>query len=414
MAFYRHRHAAVLVGSKIYVFGGIHNDSVSSSIYVFDTDNSVWSEVESLGDQPGPRHSHSMAANGSKLYIFGGYNGEKALSDLYTFDTKTSLWNKLKTNGQSPNARFSHLMFTFSKFIGILGGCPVSERQELFLLDLQSESWKNIAVKSIEESLFVRSTINVIGDDLIIIGGGASCYAFGTKFSMPMKINLLHLISLCDTIKPNAIIEKHMTHQMEQKSSIEQKVNGYASLDPELEEPRVANGSLVVDIPCAVQIEKQYAKLVKDVLKKFGWLDLERKVYSEEGGMHICLPVTNEFCKVLEDNQGLADEFEPVSELQSWKTKSGQILLKDISSSAALNLLMACGVTKIVDEVVKVKKSPNSPFKVMKEAVASLLEHHGLPAKLIEQLPSRWLFCHSCFILLLLLYFYHKFRIPEL
>lgn len=398
MAFYRHRHAAVLVGSRIYVFGGIHIDSVLSSIYVFDTDTSVWSEIESRGDLPGPRHSHSMAAKRSKLYIFGGYNGEKALGGLYSFDTETGLWSKLKTDGKSPNPRFSHLMFLYSKFIGILGGCPVSEHQELFLLDLQSESWKNVAVKSIEESLFVRSTINVIGDDLIIVGGGASCYAFGTKFSVPMKINLLQLISLFDSAEPNAIIEKRMTHQMEQKSgsvlysqsSSEQKVNGCASLDPEFEEPRITSGDLVVDVPCAAQIEKQYAKLVKDILKKFGWLDLERKVYSLEGGMHICLPVTNEFCKILGDKQDVANAFEPVTELQLSKPNYRQILLKDISSSAALNLLLACGVTKIVDEVVKVKKTPNSPFKVMKEAVASLLEHHGLPAKLIEQLPLRW------------------------
>ncbi|KAL8461431.1 hypothetical protein ACS0TY_032776 [Phlomoides rotata] len=393
----RHRHAAVLVGSKIYVFGGIHNDSVLSSVYVFDTDTSMWSEIESHGNLPGPRHSHSMVAKGSKLYIFGGYNGEIALGGLYTFDTETGLWNKLKTSGKSPNARFSHLMFTYSNFIGILGGCPVSEHQELFLLDLQSESWKNIAVKSIEESLFVRSTINVIGDDLIIVGGGASCYAFGTKFSVPMKINLLQVISLCNSTEPNAIIEKHMTHQIEKSGSVlysqsssEQKVNGCASLDPKSEEPRVTSGGLVVDVPCAVQIDKQYAKLIKDILKKFGWLDLERKVYSQEGGMHICLPVSNEFCKVLEDKHDLANEFKPVTELQLLKPNSGQILLKDISSSEALNLLLACGVTKIVDEVVKVKKTPNSPFKVMKEAVASLLEHNGLPAELIGQLPSRW------------------------
>ncbi|KAL6576868.1 hypothetical protein OROMI_011144 [Orobanche minor] len=51
---------------------------------------------------------------------------------------------------------------------------------------------------------------------------------------------------------------------------------------------------------------------------------------------------------------------------------------------------MSSGVTKIVDEVVKVKRSPISPFKAMKEAVASLMNLHGLPAELTERLPSRW------------------------
>ncbi|KAG6419025.1 hypothetical protein SASPL_121233 [Salvia splendens] len=58
--------------------------------------------------------------------------------------------------------------------------------------------------------------------------------------------------------------------------------------------------------------------------------------------------------------------------------------------SAALDLLMSCGATKKVDEVIKVKKTPNSPFKILKEVVATLLENAGLPANRIEQLPSRW------------------------
>ncbi|KAL0398766.1 UNVERIFIED_CONTAM: tRNA wybutosine-synthesizing protein 2/3/4 [Sesamum radiatum] len=394
----RHRHTAAVVGSKIYVFGGIDNDAVLSSLYVFDTDTSEWSEIEIQGDQPGPRHSHSMDASGSKLYIFGGYNGEKALGDLYSFDIKTGLWRKLKTNGQSPNARFSHLMFIYSNHLGIFGGCPVSDHQKLSLFDLQSESWKNIVVKSIEEGLFVRSTANVVGDDLIIIGGGASCYAFGTKFSEPMKINLLQLMSLRDNTVATALGEKHVDYQTEQKSNTlqysqninEEKVIGHNDLDSEFEEPMVANGSLDVGQPCVLQLEKQYAKLGKDILKKFGWLDLDRKVYSQADGMHICFPITEKFCTIFEDKQDLGDKFEPLTDFQTLKPSKWQIWLEDISSSAAVNLLITCRATKIVDKVMKVKKTPISPFKVMEEAVATLLNHHGLPSELLEQLPSRW------------------------
>ncbi|KAG8385740.1 hypothetical protein BUALT_Bualt03G0076600 [Buddleja alternifolia] len=390
----RHRHAAAVVSSKIYVFGGIHDDAISSSLYVLDTDTSEWSNIEIQGDHPGPRHSHSMEANGSKLYMFGGYNGEKALGDLYSFDIQTGLWSKLKTNGKPPNARFSHLMFIYSNYLCILGGCPVSEHQELFSLDLQSESWNNIVVKSIEEGLFVRSTVNVVGDNLIITGGGASCYAFGTKFSEPMKINLLQLMSLCKDRSPEAIREKHVDCHVAQKSGAllyshsgsEQKAIGCADLDSDIEKTRINGGGLVVPVPCVLRIEKQYAKLGKDILKRFGWLDVERKVYSQEGGMHICLPVTEKFCTVLEDKQNFVDNCEAPIGFQSLKPS----FLQDISISEALNLLIASGATKIVDEVVKIKKIPTSPFKVMKEAVDSLLNHHGLPSELLEQLPSRW------------------------
>ncbi|XP_011096065.1 tRNA wybutosine-synthesizing protein 2/3/4 [Sesamum indicum] len=394
----RHRHTAAVVGSKIYVFGGIDNDAVLSSLYVFDTDTSEWSEIEIRGDQPGPRHSHSMDASGSKLYIFGGYNGEKALGDLHSFDIKTGLWRKLKTNGPSPNARFSHLMFIYSNHLGIFGGCPVVDHLKLSLFDLQSESWKNIVVKSIEKGLFVRSTANVVGDDLIIIGGGASCYAFGTKFSEPMKINLLQLMSLRDNTVPTAIGEKHVDYQTEQRSNTlqysqninEQKVIADNDLEFEFEDPVVASGGLDLGLPCVLRLEKQYAKLGKDILKKFGWLDLDRKVYSQADGMHICLPITERFCTIFEDKQDLGDKFEPLTDLQSLKPSTWQIWLEDTSSSAAMNLLITCRATKIVDNVMKVKKTPISPFKVMKEAVATLLNHHDLPSELLEQLPSRW------------------------
>ncbi|KAL6567498.1 hypothetical protein OROGR_001166 [Orobanche gracilis] len=394
----RHRHTAVVIGSKIYVFGGIYNDSILSSLYLLDTNTSEWSEIESHGDQPDPRHSHSMDTNESKLYMFGGYNGEKALGDLYSFDIQTCMWSKLSTSGQSPNGRFSHSVFIYSEYVGILGGCPVSEHQDLFLFNLQSKRWKKIAVKFMEECLLVRSTINVVGDDLFVIGGGASCYAFGTKFNEPMTMNLLQLISLCDDTEPVAIEEKYIGYPMDHKTGVvhysqsrsrtEVKVNGFSNLDSELEEQIVTSGNLVA--PCVLRIEKQYAKMGKDILKKFCWLDLGRKVYSQEGGMHNCLPVNEKFCTVLEAKKGLSDKFEPPIDLQSLKPSPWKSLSNDISSSDALNLLMSSGVTKIVDEVDKVKRSPISPFKAMKEAVASLLNLHGLPAELTEQLPSRW------------------------
>ncbi|KZV20167.1 Met-10+ like family protein [Dorcoceras hygrometricum] len=226
----RHRHAAAVVGSKIYVFGGICSDKIISSLYVLDTLTSEWTEIETRGNRPGPLHSHSMESNCSKLYMFGGYNGEKALGDLFSFDVETSLWSKMKTNGMAPNARFSHSMFIYSNYLGVLGGCPVIGHRELSLLNLLSSSWTTIMMKSIEESLFVRSTANVIGDNLVIVGGGASCYAFGTKFSQPMKVDLRQMTSLCD--------DSETTGQTEEKNNsflyshkTEDKVNQCAAQD---------------------------------------------------------------------------------------------------------------------------------------------------------------------------------------
>ncbi|GKV16010.1 hypothetical protein SLEP1_g26722 [Rubroshorea leprosula] len=368
----RHRHAAAVVGSKIYVFGGLNNDTISSSFHVLHTDNQQWEELPVSGEWPCARHSHSMVAHGSKIFLFGGYDGEKVLGDLYSFDVQTCLWKKEKVAGRSPHARFSHSMFVYKTYIGVIGGCPVRQHcQELSLLDIQNLMWKHVMLSSISEELFVRCTANVAGDDLIIIGGGAACYAFGTKFSAPIKINLLPLLSLDD----------HATHVENSLTSTETP------------EPQSLNGgSQLVASKWVLQLEKKNAKFGKDILKKFGWLDLQRKVYLQEGGLFICFPVKENFCTVFQEEQyNMEEECKGLKDLHFSKPFMAEtVLLDQISSSAALNILKKYGAKRLLDEVVEVRKLSKSPLKVMTEAVASLIKEKGLSAELLEQLPTRW------------------------
>ncbi|KAM7506258.1 hypothetical protein LguiB_005162 [Lonicera macranthoides] len=399
----RHRHVAAVVGSKIYVFGGIHDDVISSSLYVFDTHNLEWNKIPIQGEWPCARHSHSLVSNGCRLFMFGGYDGEKVLGDLYSFDVQTCLWKEEKTGGGTPYARFSHSMFVYKNYIGIIGGCPIRQHyQELSLLDLRYSLWKHVKVNSIGEDLFVRSTASVVGDDIVMIGGGASCYAFGTKFSEPMKLSLLPLLALADSSMPGRTGNKHIIDQnggMIETNAvsveftpkrIEENANGCPNSNLEIEELSTNAGDQI-DAPYMVlQLERKYAKLGKDILKKFGWLDPERKVYTLEGGSHICFPVTGNFCSVFNQSQ-LGDAFKKLGDLNLSNPLSPKgILSKDMSFSSALNLLMACGATKIADEVVKFRRTPISPLRRMSEAVASLMNHRGLPEQYLEQLPSRW------------------------
>ncbi|GMP62237.1 hypothetical protein CsSME_00024415 [Camellia sinensis var. sinensis] len=128
------------------------------------------------------------------------------------------------------------------------------------------------------------------------------------------------------------------------------------------------------------------------MLKKFGWLDLGRKVYSKENGIHICFPVTQKFCTTYRDKQNHpGGALEVLDDINPFKAFSGEgVLSKDFTCLTSLNLLMASGATILADEVVKVKKISSSPLKVTSEAVANLLKHKGLPTELLDQLPTRW------------------------
>ncbi|KAL0712036.1 hypothetical protein Bca4012_019014 [Brassica carinata] len=359
----RHRHAAASIGSNVYIFGGLNQDKVLSSLHLLDTKNLQWKEIEQRGQWPCARHSHDMVAYESQFFMFGGYNGEKVLDDLYSFDVKSCSWKLEVVSGKWPQARFSHSMFVYKHVIGIIGGCPVSQNcHDLVLLDLKHRMWRSVRLDFMNKELLVRSTASVIGDDLVVIGGGAACYAFGTKFSEPVKINLLQSLTMS---------ENHAPPQHED-ASVDVKTE--ASLSK----------------PCVIQLERKYAKLGKDILKNFGWLDLERKVYSHEKGLYICFPVTEKFSELFHEKQLLSKDLEGSEDnhLTSQLTKG--LSLKEITSSVALNLLKELGATKLTNVAVEAKKVAKSPLQRMKEAITSILNQKGLPEELLDELPQKW------------------------
>ncbi|KAF7811166.1 tRNA wybutosine-synthesizing protein 2/3/4 [Senna tora] len=401
----RHRHAAAVVGSNIYVFGGLDNDTIFSSLYFLDTINLLWKEVPVSGDWPCARHSHAMVAYGSQIFVFGGYSGAKALSDLYSFDVQTGQWQKEKTAGRNPHARFSHSMFVYKDYLGVIGGCPVKQHfQELTFLDLQHRQWKHVILDSIGKDLFVRSTANIIGDDLVIVGGGASCYAFGTKFSEPAKVSLLHLMPSNDDFIHGKNQKKHMSSQndgqngnkivnsqepqLEQAPSIAE--DGDLYFDDEL--PAMSDRVQMVESHYVLNLDKRYAKLGKDILKKFKWLDLSRKAYTQEDKVHICFPVTKDFLDVFHERQNHSGEKnDGKNEVNFSKPSKGDgYLLNELCCAKALNFLHEYDANIQADEVVEVRKAAKTPLKVMTETVTSLIEQKGLPSQLLEELPTRW------------------------
>lgn len=388
------------------MFGGLNNDTIFSSLHVLDSDDLQWKELLVTGDWPCARHSHSMVACGSKLYMFGGFNGEKPLGDLYSFDVHTFLWKREEVAGRSPHARFSHSMFVYKNYLGVIGGCPVGQDcLVLALLDLQILMWKHVKLNSMSKELFVRSTANVVGDDLIMIGGGAACYAFGSKFSEPLKINLLPapIVPFDEYHRPSEIEEKLVIHPCdgatEEKSiDVEGRKTGdvqistqISDLNSETDSHSGNDGQQMIASNWVLQLDRKYAKLGKDILKKFGWLDLRRKAYPQEDGVHICFPVTQKFSSIFHEKQHFfGDESEGLNNLQLSKALAGKgFLLNEISSSTALHLLKECGATKLADEVVEIRRTSKSPLTLMTEAVASLIQHKGLSTSLLEQLPSR-------------------------
>ncbi|XP_039140160.1 tRNA wybutosine-synthesizing protein 2/3/4 isoform X2 [Dioscorea cayenensis subsp. rotundata] len=372
----RHRHAAAAVGSNIYVFGGLGYEVIYSCMNVLHTETLQWTEVSVQGECPCARHSHSLVAYGSQLFLFGGYDGEKALGDLYSFDVRTLHWEKVKTNGRSPCPRFSHSMFIYKNYLGIIGGCPVrQENQELALLNLDHQSWVYVTVVCLGRELWVRCSTTVVDDDLVIVGGGASCYAFGTKFNPPMKVNLQQLETLHVTHCHKLV--KQGSHSTFQESLQNLSVNGCGNF---------SDAEHLV-----LKIIKKNAKLAKDILKKFGWLDTDRKVRPSVDGSYICIPVNQNFFALIQKKPHGSmnvDIMDDGHQPEIFETKS--ISVHEVSLPMALSFISSSGSSLLKDSAVCDRKVSKSPQSIMRDFVSSLLRKKGLPPQLLDELPTRW------------------------
>lgn len=82
----REHHTAVTVDSKMYVMGGEDSSGgVLKQVRIFDLSTAAWSDG---ADMPVTLTGHAAVAMGTEVYVFGGRVGPSQLSNaLYIYDT---------------------------------------------------------------------------------------------------------------------------------------------------------------------------------------------------------------------------------------------------------------------------------------------------------------------------------------
>lgn len=132
-------HSFTLVGKKIFLFGGLANDSEDprsniprylNDLYTLDLsqhDNLQWDVPLTYGQPPTARESHSAvlhtAENGKhpRLFIYGGMSGCR-LGDVYILDVDKMLWSKPVIHGIAPLPRSLHTAVMIGKRMYVFGG----------------------------------------------------------------------------------------------------------------------------------------------------------------------------------------------------------------------------------------------------------------------------------------------------
>ncbi|XP_055334041.1 host cell factor 1-like [Paramacrobiotus metropolitanus] len=141
-------HSFTIVGKKIYMFGGLCNNSPDprshtarylNDLYVLDISKSPhqWELPETNGTPPTARESHTAvlwkknegtAEQKEYLVLYGGMCGQR-LSDIWFLDLETLTWQKPVTTGVAPYARSLHTAVVGSNKMYVFGGWIPREKE---------------------------------------------------------------------------------------------------------------------------------------------------------------------------------------------------------------------------------------------------------------------------------------------
>lgn len=368
-----------MVGTNIYVFGGIGENSILGDLCILNSDSWEWKVMKCEGQLPCPRHSHSLAAIGQKLYLFGGRDARRALGDFHILCLKTKIWTEVKLSGDLSAPRFSHSMTTVGKWLVVLGGCPIAKHgTDLILFDVEHMVSKRISLMpALSDVLLVRHSATFTGTKLVIIGGGAACFAFGAKFNPPFSIDLEPILK-----------DGNSTTMIDITTGAGRSSNSLETPGVSLLVNRQKNGD--AESTWVLLLDKNRAKIGKDALKNVGWLDQTRKPKVLKEGSHVAFPISETGALFLQD---MAPNCAATS-CQRPSNGSNQASLQEL-----LLKLVASGGEVVEMQVADATKRPISPLSTLETDVSSLLQEVGLPKTLLEELPKRYALCsmqHLC------------------
>ncbi|XP_075147645.1 host cell factor-like [Haematobia irritans] len=179
-------HSFTLVGERIFLFGGLANESDDpknnipkylNDLYILETRaahsyNGKWIVPKTYGDNPPPRESHTGVSftckTTGKLYllIYGGMSGCR-LGDLWLLDVDSMTWSKPQTRGRAPLPRSLHSSTMINNKMYVFGGWvplvaddskTTVEREwkctnTLAVLDLDTLTWQNINMEAVEDNV---------------------------------------------------------------------------------------------------------------------------------------------------------------------------------------------------------------------------------------------------------------------
>ncbi|XP_060536875.1 host cell factor 2 isoform X2 [Cylas formicarius] len=199
----------VVEGTRLLVFGGmVEYGKYSNELYELQASKWEWKNIKpknpKSGPPPCPRLGHSFTIVNSKVYLFGGLandsvdpkiNVPRYLNDLYTLNIRTipMQWEIPITHGPSPPPRESHTGVAYvdkkisKSFLVIYGGMSGCRLGDLWFLDTENMTWSKPQVSGITPLPRSLHTSTLIGHRMFVFGGWVPVVADEGKLSISEK-----------------------------------------------------------------------------------------------------------------------------------------------------------------------------------------------------------------------------------
>ncbi|HEX6903914.1 MAG TPA: kelch repeat-containing protein [Thermoanaerobaculia bacterium] len=163
--------AAVTVGKRIYLFGGV---VTGNATYAYDPRNDTW---QRLAPMPTSRHGMAAVTVKGKVYVLGGSTGAAASNALEMYDPENNRWER--GLAPMPTARVFLAAAVVGGKIYAIGGSPdccgkaVTNAVEVY--DPEKDEWRSVApllvAQQVSAAAAVDGRIYVLGG--FIPGSGA-------------------------------------------------------------------------------------------------------------------------------------------------------------------------------------------------------------------------------------------------
>ncbi|XP_035030289.2 tRNA wybutosine-synthesizing protein 4 [Hippoglossus stenolepis] len=202
----RWRHTAAIVSHKgkdfLFVYGGKNeSDAVLGDGHFLCLDQLLWTEIPVEGAAPEPLHSHSACSYQGGVVMFGGLDRRGVpLGDTVVLrpTDRGFSWETIELQ-PPPVPRYSHSAHVIGQKLVVVGGVWMHSDgvPGVVMIDLATRSSVEFSLDTtrVPWPLMLHSFCCELTDseepELLLIGGGGSCFSFGTHFNpQPVTLNL--------------------------------------------------------------------------------------------------------------------------------------------------------------------------------------------------------------------------------